>query len=225
VDIYDDVDLIEAALRRDEVDVVTLVAQDYLSLEDTGLLEPTFLTMRGEDVLEHSVLLVRADRDVEQLAQIQGGRLMVSRSARRDLPLQWLETTLIRDGLPHSGEMFVVENTRGPSQALTAVFFGKADVCIVLSSALDTAVELNPQLGVQLRVLDRSPDVLGSVICFSSRIDPRTRAQLLESLAELHLRPLGQQLLSVFRVDRLIPFEEQHLAGTRKLFGEIDLIP
>ena len=65
VDIYDDVDLIEAALRRDEVDVVTLVAQDYLSLEDTGLLEPTFLTMRGEDVLEHSVLLVRADRDVE----------------------------------------------------------------------------------------------------------------------------------------------------------------
>jgi phosphonate transport system substrate-binding protein len=42
---------------------------------------------------------------------------------------------------------------------------------------------------------------------------------LLAELGELHLEPAGRQILSLFKINQLLPFQEAHLATVRELWS------
>lgn len=42
------------------------------------------------------------------------------------------------------------------------------------------------------------------------------------ALAELHVEPAGRQILTLFKVAKLVPFQEQHMDTVRKLRGSYD---
>lgn len=222
--IFDTVEEMAVDLVDSRVHVMTLSTPDFLELEDTALLEPVFLPLIDGKAHENALLLVRKDAGITDLAQLRGGRLRISRSARHDIPLKWLDAELAAADLGPSVDFFSrIDDTRSGSPAITSVFFGQADACLVLGSSYGTAVDLNPQLGRQLKALGTSPAVVGSVVCLSTSLDDDTRQQLLSSLARLHLDPQGRQLLAIFHVDRLLPFEALHLARTREVFAAYGL--
>lgn len=135
-----------------------------------------------------------------------------------------MDSLLIGQGQPRQDAFFKrVEVVSKPAQAVLAVFFGKKDACVVDRSAFQVMAELNPQIRRSLETLAASEALANSVLCVSR--DgwplPEDRKNLLESLAELHLESTGQQILTLFKADQLVPFRQEVLANVRKLRDDL----
>ena len=58
------------------------------------------------------------------------------------------------------------------------------------------------------------------VLCISSDYRSALHEALEEALRDLHEEPRGQQILMLFKIDRLIPFQETFLGSAQTLFQE-----
>jgi phosphonate transport system substrate-binding protein len=99
------------------------------------------------------------------------------------------------------------------------VFFGVKPACIVDRLAFETMMEMNPQVGSQLVKVVVSEPYLDS-ITFMTRhgyVSERARRDLINALAELHQEPAGRQILTLFKVDQLVPFKEEYMKSVKDL--------
>jgi hypothetical protein len=83
------------------------------------------------------------------------------------------------------------------------VFFRQSDACVVTRSGFETMVELNPQLGRQLKILARSPEVVPAVFCFRADYAAGFKEDLFAGVRDLHKSAAGQQVLTVFQSDKI----------------------
>jgi phosphonate transport system substrate-binding protein len=91
------------------------------------------------------------------------------------------------------------------------VFFQQGEACLVTRSGFKTMAELNPQVGKQLIIVKESPRLLPSLTCVRRSLDANRKKQLLSALSELHEDSAGQQALTLFSLDRLIPCTGEHI--------------
>ena len=79
--------------------------------------------------------------------------------------------------------------------------------------------ELNPQVGQALEAVAVSETFADVVICLREDgwITAKNKADTIQSLNELHLDPVGQQICNLFKIDRMVPFEEAQLDTMRNL--------
>ena len=85
------------------------------------------------------------------------------------------------------------------------------------TGVLDPMAELNPQLGRELLVLEKSASFCRALICLRPDVKELYGGLLRESMLSLHTEPQGQQLLGLFHVDELVPFEPAHLRAVKEL--------
>jgi phosphonate transport system substrate-binding protein len=145
---------------------------------------------------------------------------MMKVGARMSLAEPWLEGELSSLGLPRLKALFGhVAREKKLSRALLPVFFGKADACLVTRHDYDLMCELNPQIQRTLKPLAVSRVLVPSVTCLRRGYNSAHRTDIIDALGKLHEEPKGQQILSLFGVDRLVPFEEHFLDTAMKLVG------
>ena len=79
--------------------------------------------------------------------------------------------------------------------------------------------ELNPQVGLQLRVVATSKPFLDTVLCVKRTgwQSEKERKDLMESLEALHQEPEGKQILTVFKASELEAFQDEYLDDLREL--------
>jgi len=82
------------------------------------------------------------------------------------------------------------------------VFFHRADAACLTRRNWETAVELNPQLGRSLRVLEVSPRLIPGGVGFRRDCNPAGRQVLLDSFLNVPNTKGGTQILSLFEVSR-----------------------
>jgi ABC-type phosphate/phosphonate transport system substrate-binding protein len=106
-----------------------------------------------------------------------------------------------------------------PSSAVLPVFFGNKHACLVDKLGLEIMKELNPQVGTKLQVVAASEPYADNVLCLSKDgwASETHKQNTIRALAELHLEPAGQQILTLFKVVKLAPFQEQHMDTVKKL--------
>ena len=132
----------------------------------------------------------------------------------------WLDTILLENfGIQTDSFFGPVRRTRKAGQAVLPVFFGKAGTCIVTQEAFDTMVELNPQLGRELRPLLLSPEFPLPVISIREDVIEEYGTVIEESLRSLHTDAAGKQLLSLFHIDKLVPYEPRFLKNILELLA------
>ncbi|HTP65810.1 MAG TPA: PhnD/SsuA/transferrin family substrate-binding protein [Geobacteraceae bacterium] len=103
------------------------------------------------------------------------------------------------------------------SQIIMPVFFGQADACLASSNSFETMADLNPQIGLRLRVLEKSPGFTTGIIAVRKNGRTPRREEMIRALAEMDGDPKGKQLLTLFRVNRLVPFHAEHLTSVEKM--------
>lgn len=141
------------------------------------------------------------------------------------IPQIWLDTVLLRSGLPESRDLFgSIETVDKPAQALIPVFFGQADACLIPARTFQTMAELNPQLSEQLVVLLRSPGFCRGLMCVSQSIYEEYEFRFSDALSTFNTEPQGQQLLTVFRMDEIVSFEPRYLESTQELMAEYEAL-
>jgi phosphonate transport system substrate-binding protein len=213
---------IEREVSSKRVDLLILLASEYLELKERIPLEPLCVSAKKDDVYDRLALIVRRDSGIRTIANLRGKNLVRQKGLSSDGRDQWLDTLLMRNGV-RDPERFFAPGSRHvfkPSMAVMPVFFRKADACIVTRSSLKVMGELNPQLNRELTVLAESPPRSGSVIAVRKGLSPPHREILRDILENLDHTPQGQQLLTLFRMSRLVPFHPDYLEPLEKLSRE-----
>ena len=90
----------------------------------------------------------------------------------------------------------------------------------VLPSIFETMVELNPQLGERLTVIARSPAFSNGIICIRRGFYDRMGAQIEEVIAMMHEDPAGRQMLALFHIHCMKPFQKTDLLALEERIGE-----
>lgn len=216
-DVLDNHEELFTGLGERRYDFFLIFGYEYLDQRERLGMTPRLVGVRegtGEMPLDELLLVARADKPLEEL---RGGRLLFERGSGR-LPFIWLEEELAKRALPEPKAFFAtIEEGQGPSHTVLPVFFGKAEACVVSADGYRTMVELNPQLGRQLTVVAASEPLLTTVMCVSGEFR-EIRSGLIEEVgSRLHERPDGSQILTLMRVEKLVPFRPELIASLERL--------
>ena len=99
-------------------------------------------------------------------------------------------------------------------------FFGQVDACLVSRNSYNISAELNPQLGRQLRVLEQSPGFVTGIIAVRKGLEKANRDAIMKILTEMYTDPKGKQIMTLFRINRLVPFMPEHIVSVTKVIRE-----
>ena len=212
----------EAALNRADapLHLVVIGIWDFLNMQVPANIEPKFVVTEGDTPGRRYALVVQRDGPIQTLADLRGAPLLQLEMVDNRLGRVWIETILAESGLPAADDFFSnVKEASKPTNTILPVFFGTAPVCFVDEPSFDLMSELNPQVGKTLRVLARSEPLGDVVVCLNTQAwpTPSNREVTIKAIADIESNPTGQQILTLFKIARFIPFTDDHLATTRDL--------
>ncbi len=155
----------------------------------------------GKD--EDSMLLVaRKQAHVSNFKDLSG--LHVALLAENEISDLWLETACLRTFHLRCAEAGVlVGQEKRSQQQVLKLFFNKADAALVRSRAYELALELNPQIGQQMQVIERVhmyPSALG---LFTRRVSPEFRDYVISRIPKLQEHPRGRQIMEVLQTEKI----------------------
>lgn len=211
---------IQKKLQNGSVDLVGLLPQEFFQIENGVQLEHIHFTSLNGRIAEEYILLVRRGAGIKTLTDLQNRDLMVADNVRTRIGTLWLETLLLETCQTDLRGFFRnVRSDTKASRAVLSTFFGKSDACLVTRGGFRVMAELNPQLGSQLQALQVSPALIPAMLCLRRGYDPELQSEVLAGIRELDRDPSGQQILTVFRADRLVPGTPAELDATRALYN------
>jgi len=175
------------------------------------------------DVPDEYVALVNREGDIKDLEGLKHKKLMVQTGGLGEVPMIWLDTILMKQGLPASrqfcGEVKLVPKASG---AVLPVFFGHADACVVVKKVFLMMVELNPQIGKRLAVLVQSPSFPRTVSWFGKDWDKATIDGSRTMIMESNSGSVGRQFVSLMGYDAVVIWDPIILRPLEALLRDYD---
>lgn len=214
---YDTMNTLAGFLERQEVDLVIINAKKYLQLDENYLdiIDPVFTTTINDGKsFGFYHLLANTDSGISGWKDCINKDLLLLKSYRCHLLEDWFIDSLRKADVPQ--QVVRVEEVDSVSKAILPVFFGNADACVVSDEAFQVMKELNPQIGKKLISVQTSPTYLEILLCIWKGYTD-DREVLLDSVADMHMNPSGKQVMMLFRIAKLIEFQESFLENSRNL--------
>ena len=199
-------------------DLIIMDSWNYPEIDVAQWLEPLFVSSNRGEVANRYLLLAQRN-GAKKLTDLRGKSLNLLAAANANLGIHWLRALFQEQnlGLPETffGELSYHND---PIRTVLPVFFGKKDAALVDAAKFKVMAELNPQLN-GLQTLATSEPLVNGIICLKRSGWPseRFRQDVIQAMSELHLNPAGLQILTLFKVQRLVPFEPSHLDTLRQL--------
>jgi ABC-type phosphate/phosphonate transport system substrate-binding protein len=219
--VYTDVEAMVRDVQSGTLDMLSVTTMEYFRIRGRVDGEMGVVHVRGGRSTSRYLVLVRNDARILGVEDLKGKKLSVLKGD--ELGRLFLNTLLLKQRfLEIAGFFSFVEERSKPSQAILSVFFGQTDACIVDDYAFTTMVELNPQVGTQLKVLASSPELYTSV-CFFRRScdeDLKQRARAMPRVLQETAR--GRQVFLLFKIEGILSIKESDLETTRKLVADYE---
>lgn len=216
--IYEDVPRIAQAIREKSIDGISLTATEYIQLEKHMNKEHIVFAISSQSVTEEYILLVHKDSGITKLEDLKNGSLLILQSTRMVLSSIWMDTLFAQKKLGKVHDFFSnIKLVNKLDKTILPVFFRQNNACIVTKNGYQTMVELNPQLGQQLKVLMVSPPLVPIVFCFRSDYHSPVRDIILEEISKCHQISPCRQILALFQVDGVTIQSVDHFNSTLEL--------
>lgn len=186
-------------VRSGSIDCYGVTALELEKLDD--LTDPDSLVI--QDYLANGieyVLLVHTGSPFQKITDLRGAQLISH--LHRDMVLlpAWLSTMLAENNLPGPEKFFASHRQNDKiTQVVLPVFFRRADVACLARHDWDTAVELNPQLGRDLRPLAISPKVIPIGFGFRRITRAEDRNDLIRAIQSISSYVAGQQIVALYQ--------------------------
>ena len=211
---------IEAGVKTGTVNLAIVDAWKFVSMDSAGYMTPYFVTSEEGQAAKKYLLLTRRNGGLNTLAQLRGRNIIELEVANSNVGRAWLDTLLLENHFGVQTDFFgAVTFASKPSLTVLPVFFGKFDACLVDQLSFELMGELNPQVRQAFQVVATSEPYVENVVCLSISGWPseKGRQDMIEVLADLHKDPPGQQILTLFRIGPLVPFQNGQLDSVRQL--------
>lgn len=189
------------AFRDKQIDCATLTTKNLLTVEREVSLT-NLLAERGAEAGDVYLLLVHEASGITNIADLKGRELLVSETMRMSLALPWLDVILMRQGLYRASDHFgAFTRAKKLAKIILPVFFRTSDVCLVPRRGFESMVELNPQVGKQLRILAQSPHYVGGLVCFRGDYPAAQLEKVTAGILGFQRTTRGRQVLTIFQAD------------------------
>lgn len=209
------------AVREKSVDAVAMSLVEYAAFPEGLLSGPYFRdASRGSTHVEF-VLLTRSDGGLRKLEDLRNTKLTVHDGMYYPLGKYWLDALLAASGIGSAMDAVSrVETNTKLSAVVLSVFFGKSDACLVARQGFESMAALNPQVSTQLSVMATSPPIVPQLFCFRSDFGDADKEQFFKEIARLHESATGQQVLQVFKSDRVSEITTEQLDRSLQLLSQ-----
>ena len=223
--VFDDTAAFEKAIKAGRIQLAILNAWQFLTMDIHDHVKPFFVPTERGQVGKRHVLLTRRGSGFDTLASLRGQGLTRLEIANASLGRYWLETLLLA-GPGGTPESFFgpIESASKPTAVVLPVFFGKKPCCLVDQFSFEVMAELNPQVGRQLQAVATSDPYVDVIICLANEgfVGSRGKEDTIAGLRDLHQEAAGQQILMLFKIGPLIPFEESQFKEVRALHAQYE---
>jgi hypothetical protein len=201
-------------VRLGTIDCFGVTAIEFTKLAD--LADPEHLVL--QDYLTDGIdylLLVHNSSQFRRIADARGTVILWHRHRDTVLIPAWIDTLLAANNLPRSEQFFKSSSSQDSlNQVVLPVFFHRADAACVTRRSWETAVELNPQIGRDLRILEVSPRVIPTAIGFRRDCNANALSLLLDSMLHFTDTPSGRQMAALYQTNRFIERPVSVMKGT-----------
>ncbi len=187
------------AIRQGTIECFGVTALEFVKVAD--LVDPDYLLLQDYlvDGMEY-VLLVHQKSSFKTVADLRGAQLLTHYHRDMVLAPVWLSTLLASNNLPQPEHFFGSQKqTDNLNQVVLPVFFRRADTACLARRNWETAVELNPQLGRDLRALAVSPRIVPIAIAFRRGCSAEGRKALIDSILKVSSITAGQQIVALYQ--------------------------
>jgi phosphonate transport system substrate-binding protein len=210
----------EAEIKKGGINLAIVDSWNYLGMDIQVEMEPVFVHLQQGTIFRTYLLLTRRGSGLTNLADLRNKDLLVLDGKGGDLSRAWLDHLLLASRLGSKEAFFgKLEPVAKPAAAVLPVFFGTKPACLANRAAFQIMCELNPQVGNNLVVVAVSEPYLENITCISRSGWPsqHDRQELIKAIAEFHLDANGRQILELFELDQMVPFQESYMDTARKL--------
>jgi len=97
------------------------------------------------------------------------------------------------------------------------VYFGQGDACIISEENLNLAIEMNPHLATKFITLETSEPILRTILAERKSKSEKNKKLLLDNLLNLDKTAEGKQILTLFKIDKLVPFKKDYLRSSYEI--------
>lgn len=221
--IYESSAEMENDLKVKKLDLLALTTDEFIQLKSRTHLEPAVIAVAGNSREMELLLLVRKDSNLNGVADLKGRIIALP---AKDVQYgvihrTWIETLVMKEGGGTLEKFFSsYKETSSAAQAIMPVFFRKAAACVVSKQAFEISAELNPQLSKELKPIAQIGRLAGGLMVFRKDVSDVTKQKTKRVLLDLEKDQEGRQLLMLFHLTRLHPFQPEDLRGTSALFAE-----
>jgi ABC-type phosphate/phosphonate transport system substrate-binding protein len=221
VTIFKDATEIAEQVRSGDIHMVILPAMEYISQRKKLNIVPAYVAENKSGRDMESLLIVRRDSGIKTPRDLKGKTLATLPAAKNEAGFVWLNALLGREtGRPASKYLGTIHTSPKPSQAVMGVFFRQFGGAVVTRGSYETCKVLNPQLERDLTVIAASKNLLSEITCLSTTLSPRLRQAVDSSVLTMHETSAGRQMVTLFQIDRVIPFRPDCLTGLEELLRE-----
>ena len=214
-EVFSNVDELREILGKNEFEVLVMHPSEYIQVKDMGKLEPIAVSWRSGSPYDSYRLLVHKESNLKDIKDLRGKSVLICSLEGNKAEL-WLDYTLKQKKLDNKEKFFSeMQFIDKPLSTILPVFFRQEDACIVDESLYNTVIELNPQIGQDLITLDTSqPLAIGMVTIRKSISDPGVKVNIRDAFLNLHKYEEARQYLTVFRIGKVVEFNEEYLNST-----------
>lgn len=205
---------------KTQFDILYISPIEYLKLKKKFSIQPTLLSEIDNSYGDIYYLITNKKGNKKTLKDIKDGIIYVLSNSEGQAPSLWLDKILKDNNLPSQNKYFKQVNfDYKTTNVVLPVFFNKADAAIVTESAFNLICELNPKIKNEAIIVLKSKPFPNALFCSDGRSKDEERKNfLLKYLQELHKNNYGKQVLTLYMVDRLIPFKQEYLDNILELY-------
>lgn len=223
--VFDDAADFEPEIKAGRINLIIIDSWRFLKMDIHDIVTPYFSTAEREVPGKRYIVLTRRDSGLADIASLRGKDIVEIEVTNANLGRFWLETQLRSEGLgTHETFFGSITKVNRTTAAVLPVFFSKKHACLVDEAGFHVMRELNPQMGAQLQTIRISDSYVDGIVCLRNEgwPTPKQRQDIIDSLRELHTEPVGRQILDIFKVGRLVPYDPAHIATVRELRARHD---
>lgn len=206
---------------RDGVDVIVLLTNDYIKLRNTFPIEAICSTESKGKVGYEMLLVTNPKSGVKKISDLKN-KVMMLHSKNFENPITlWMDSMLRAINVNDAKKFFAdIRYEAKANNVVLPVFFNKAQAAILGEDSFNNVAELNPQIGKQLNILRISEPLLYGVVCVNGYNRSGNRREMVQkAFLGINKSAYGEQLNLLFRLDKLVPFREEHLNSVKNLMG------
>jgi hypothetical protein len=132
-----------------------------------------------------------------------------------------VEKMILDHTLPLDDKKLEFDVIKKESKVLLNTFFKKSDYCLVREETWNTAIDLNPQIGKQLKIVVQTDKIFFSLISLiANEMSPQLRESYFKTIKNLDKSKEGRQLMTLFKFQGMAPITTEDLKPLRDYYHE-----